>query len=85
MNHPKASANSERHTVHTEQSAGRAAGYCWAEHPTEPLRCTEPPGHKDRPALAHVHEDKLVVTAQPLSHAAQAFGAACELEPATAG
>lgn len=49
MNRPTASANSERHAVRTERSAGRAAGYCWAEQPTEPLRCTQPPGHEGRP------------------------------------
>jgi hypothetical protein len=34
------------------QSAGRAAGYCWARNPDEPGRCTWPPhtsgSHKDR-------------------------------------
>lgn len=38
-------ADTERRTVAPEQSAGRAAGYCWAEHPGSHLHCTKPPGH----------------------------------------
>lgn len=40
-------------TAHDQlrQSAGRAAGYCWARNPDGPGRCTWPPhttpGHKD--------------------------------------
>jgi len=31
-----------------EESAGRAAGYCWVENLTGPGRCTMPPGHSSR-------------------------------------
>jgi hypothetical protein len=31
--------------VRPELSAGRAAGYCWAERPGWRLHCTKPPGH----------------------------------------
>ncbi|MER6350708.1 hypothetical protein ABT186_02330 [Streptomyces sp. NPDC001634] len=31
------------------KSAGRAAGYCWVEHPAEPLHCTRWPNHRGRP------------------------------------
>lgn len=30
---------------YASESAGRAAGYCWARNPDEPGRCTRPPHH----------------------------------------
>lgn len=34
-----------------ETSGGRAAGYCWLEHPDGTARCTREPGH---PGYRHV-------------------------------
>lgn len=41
----RATSDTERRTVAPEKSAGRAAGYCWAQHPTTRVHCTEPPRH----------------------------------------
>jgi hypothetical protein len=45
----KTAAVREREAV---TSAGRAAGYCWVEHPDGGAHCTRPPGH--RPRSRHV-------------------------------
>ena len=39
--------------LEAEQSAGRAAGYCWVEHPNTASHCTRPPGHY--PKLKHTN------------------------------
>jgi hypothetical protein len=49
---PTAAKNSAIREVKAAQSAGRAAGYCWVEHPEGGAHCTRPPGH--RPRLRHV-------------------------------
>ncbi len=41
----RTASDAERRTVPPEQSAGRAAGYCWAERAGWRLHCTKPPGH----------------------------------------
>ncbi|MFJ8555323.1 hypothetical protein [Streptomyces sp. NPDC093676] len=40
--------------IPVEQSAGRAAGYCYVLHPSEPLHCTRWPGHKAQ-GFPHKH------------------------------
>lgn len=42
---PKDAAAREREA---EQSAGRAGGYCWVEHPDGGTFCTRLPGHYPR-------------------------------------
>ncbi|MFG3060976.1 hypothetical protein ACGFYM_20635 [Streptomyces sp. NPDC048231] len=41
-------------SVPVEQSAGRAAGYCYVPHPSEPLHCTRWPNHKAQ-GFRHKH------------------------------
>lgn len=45
MSQPRVDMSRAARKLRAETSGGRAAGYCWLEHPTGTARCTREPGH----------------------------------------
>lgn len=51
MSRPHVDMSRAARKLRAETSGGRAAGYCWLEHPNGAGRCTREPGH---PGSTHI-------------------------------